>query len=67
MLRDEGDITVILFVCQGFATWICDRNTAEWKEMPNVDECVSNDVRERLIYLTNITFFFIISNIFSNV
>nr|XP_022315237.1 adhesion G protein-coupled receptor L3-like [Crassostrea virginica] len=35
-------------VGSGFATWICDRNTAEWKEMPNVDECVSKDIEKIL-------------------
>lgn len=31
----------------GFATWTCDEKTAEWREMPNIDDCVSKDVRKQ--------------------
>lgn len=31
----------------GFATWTCDEKTAEWREMPNIDDCVSKDVRKK--------------------
>lgn len=31
----------------GFATWTCDGKTAEWREMPNIDDCVSKDVRKK--------------------
>lgn len=32
----------------GFATWTCDEKTSEWKEMPNIDDCVSKDI-ERIL------------------
>lgn len=32
----------------GFATWTCDEKTAEWREMPNIDDCVSKDI-ERIL------------------
>ncbi|XP_048759186.2 adhesion G protein-coupled receptor L1-like isoform X2 [Ostrea edulis] len=32
----------------GFATWQCDDKTAEWKGRPDIDDCVSEDMKKIL-------------------